>query len=478
MKKTTSILAFVMAALAVFTLYSCSLNVGGDNASAANTQLPFSTNDSLHASQTPDGMLTLTAALDNPYYLTENGSDYVYFYVNLKAKQVPVSQERLPLNISMVIDRSGSMSGEGKMDYAIKAAQTVVSNLADMDKLSIVSYDDYVTVEHKSGKITNKSQLKDALALLVPRGSTNLGAGMLQGYDEVQSTYKSGFINRVLLLSDGLANQGIVDTRTLSGITRDKYSQNGIAISTFGVGADFNEDLMTSLAEYGRGNYYFIDESGKIPGIFEKELNGLLAVTAKNLQLKISYPTEMFEVFDVDGYQYDVVNGQIVVDFNDIVSEEEKVLLVKFKVKDVLNKTINITANLNYTLAYGDKTEGKLTTGASLTPTTDEELYTNSGNNTVYKNVIIYEANKKYEEATKLVDKGEYDKAEELLEYNRLYFKDNMEYVKNDSILLRLQEQNETYKNDLDEIEEMSDMDFKYFQKSNKSQVYENKKRK
>ncbi len=81
------------------------------------------------------------------------------------------------------------------------------------------------------------------------RGSTNLSGGMLEGYTQVKSTKKEGYVNRVLLLTDGLANAGITEPEDYEKNSREKYTEEGIALSTFGLGADYNEDLLTMLAE-------------------------------------------------------------------------------------------------------------------------------------------------------------------------------------------------------------------------------------
>lgn len=93
-----------------------------------------------------------------------------------------------------------------------------------------------------------------------------------------------------MLLSDGLANEGITDPKQIERIVRKYNNEDGITISTFGVGADYNEDLMTAMAETGMGNYYFINDAENIAGIFKKELNGLMEVVAQQAILKITIP--------------------------------------------------------------------------------------------------------------------------------------------------------------------------------------------
>ncbi|GBL36031.1 uncharacterized protein YfbK [Filimonas sp.] len=126
-----------------------------------------------------------------------------------------------------------------------------------------------------------------------------------------------------MLLSDGLANQGIVDPNQIQKIIRSKNNVEGISISTFGVGRDYNEDLMTSMAETGTGNYYFIDNAAEIAGIFKKELNNLSEVMAQNAELKITIP-EYVNIDRVYGQPYDQQGRTLTIKLHDIFSQETK----------------------------------------------------------------------------------------------------------------------------------------------------------
>jgi len=112
-----------------------------------------------------------------------------------------------------------------------------------------------------------------------PRGSTNLGGGMIEGYRQVERFASKEFTNRVILLSDGLANQGITDPRQLNSIAR-RNRIHSISLTTMGVGLDYNENLMVGLAEYGGGSYYFIEHPRSIAHILNKEFNSLSSILA------------------------------------------------------------------------------------------------------------------------------------------------------------------------------------------------------
>ncbi len=226
------------------------------------------------------GNLTVSTAFENEYYTHTNREGY--FYLEVKANKFNSElHQSLPMNISLVIDRSGSMAGD-KLLNAKKAAKYVVDQLGSNDYLSIITYDNSVEVLQNTTAVYNPSTIKNKIDRITDRGGTNLMGGALKGFEEVKKGFKPGYINRVLLLSDGLANEGITNPQEIVKIIRRQNAENGISISTFGVGNDYNEDLMTAMAENGTGNYYFIAHAENIAGIFEKELNGLKEVVAQN----------------------------------------------------------------------------------------------------------------------------------------------------------------------------------------------------
>ena len=223
------------------------------------------------------------------------------------------------------------MSGD-KLKYVKKAVDFVIDNLTAEDVISIVQYDDQVDVVSQSAKISNKAELHRKVEQIQHRGMTNLSGGMLEGYSQVKSTFEKGFVNRVLLLSDGLANKGITAPEQLQEIAQKKFRQDGIGLSTFGVGSDFNEILMTNLSEYGGANYYFIDMPDKIPQIFAEELEGLLAVVAQNTHLKVKFPNNVLKCERVYGFPFTVSQNEVQINFNDVFAEEKKAVLIKFEI--------------------------------------------------------------------------------------------------------------------------------------------------
>jgi len=198
------------------------------------------------------------------------------------------NMKRTPLNLSVVLDKSSSMNEDDKFSYTKKAAEFLIDNLTPQDYLSVVTYDSDVEVIIPSSPVSFKDIMKHHLADVEPDGMTNLSGGLFEGYSQVKknmNVYVNG-VSRILLLSDGKANQGITDSDSLISYTK-KYGEEGIAVSVVGVGQSFNEELMIAIAETSNGNYYYIKNPENIPGIFIQELAGLLNVAAQNTKVNI-----------------------------------------------------------------------------------------------------------------------------------------------------------------------------------------------
>lgn len=336
----------------------------------------------------------------------------LYLYVELKAREATRKEERLPLNISLVIDRSGSMQGE-KMANVKKAVQFVIDNLTARDYLSIIIYDSQIDVVSPSQPVENKQLLHQLVDRIFARNMTNLSGGLLEGYKQVLSAKKDGYVNRVLLLTDGLANQGITDFEQLQSIAQKKFQEHGIALSTFGVGADFNELLLTNLAEYGGANYYFIDSPEKIPEIFAKELEGLLAVVAQNTQIEISYPAGQLQVDSVLGYPAQLQDGKAVVPFNDLYSMEEKAVLVVFQPKD-MGADLTYQVDLRYEDVLDLMDTVRETHTVTVVQTANEAEVQTGADPAARENITLFLASDLYERAVSAGERRNYEGAKML----------------------------------------------------------------
>ena len=205
--------------------------------------------------------------------------------------RVPSGCRRAAINCALVIDRSGSMAAAGKLDFALEAARYIVEKLDGRDYAALVAFDDTVELVAPSRQMTPqvRRELLSAIAGLRTGNSTDLHGGWLRGAEQVAASLAADRVNRVLLLSDGLANCGLTDPLRIAAQACEMQEAR-IATSTFGVGEDYDEFLMRSLAEQGGGHYYFIANAREIPGFFQRELGEMATVVARRTTLTVTAP--------------------------------------------------------------------------------------------------------------------------------------------------------------------------------------------
>ena len=192
---------------------------------------------------------------------------------------------RPDLNLSLVLDRSGSMEGE-KMIRAREAAMFCVDQMLARDRLSVVTFDDRIEVLFPSEPVTNKEAMKDLISRVRARSSTALHEAWVRGGLTVSGNMLDQGINRVVLITDGLANVGITNTDEIVTQAMGLF-QRGVSTSTIGIGADFNEDLLMPMAQAGGGNAWHVVEPDDMQHIFQIELEGLIAQFAHTVSLSL-----------------------------------------------------------------------------------------------------------------------------------------------------------------------------------------------
>src|SRR3984957_6976391 len=238
---------------------------------------------------------------------------------------------RLPLNIAGVIDHSGSMAG-AKIEKTKQAAMQLIDQLTTQDNLALVEFDERVEVLFPSQHVVDREALKAQVQRIEPGGSTALYAGVEAGGNQLlEIELRNERINRVILLSDGLANVGPGSTSALKALGRS-LSRQGVSVSTIGGGDDYNEDLMAGLAEASDANYYYVKDAEKLPEIFAKELGGLQTVTARHVQVVITC-ADGIEPLDLIGRPEKFVDRKAAVEFNSFASGQNRYLFLRCRVK-------------------------------------------------------------------------------------------------------------------------------------------------
>ena len=221
-------------------------------------------------------------------YVVKNSPQEVVIKIDLSAIADRKKVRRTPLNLAVVLDKSGSMTG-AKLEKTKQAAMLLVDRLAPNDIFSLVIFSDEAQVLVPAQKVLDKDALREKIQGIEAGGSTALYAGVKMGADQLQEYFSSKRINRVILLSDGIANVGPSSPRQLRRLGSD-LAERGISVTTMGVGDDYNEDVMAGLAEASDANYYYVKDTETLPEIFAKELGGLLAVAARDVRIEIICP--------------------------------------------------------------------------------------------------------------------------------------------------------------------------------------------
>jgi Ca-activated chloride channel homolog len=218
----------------------------------------------------------------------KNQPQEIVVKIDLSAIAEKQNKRRTPLNVAVVLDKSGSMTG-AKLEKTKQAAMLLVDRLAPDDIFSLVIFSDRAQVLVSAQKFEDKDALKEKIRGIEADGSTALYAGVKMGADQLQEFFSDKRINRVILLSDGIANVGPSSPRQLRQLGSN-LSEKGISVTTIGVGDDYNEDVMAGIAEASDANYYYVQDTEKLPEIFSKELGEMLSVAARDVRIEIICP--------------------------------------------------------------------------------------------------------------------------------------------------------------------------------------------
>ena len=277
--------------------------------------------------------LTLKARTDRRFIRSPYRSNrFVLAQVTAPHAHREEARTRPPVNLAFVLDRSGSMAGD-KIRLAKAAVEQSIAHLGADDRFAIVVYDNQIDVVFESSLASPsaKSAAIRALSLIGARESTNLGEGWLRGCEQVARYLAADGVNRCLLLTDGLANVGMTDhdeLATHAGALR----QRGVMTTTFGVGTDFDEELLQAMANAGGGNFYYIASEGQIVDYVTSEVGEALDVVARDVELAVVVP-EGVVVESLSPFPFSASgDGRTVVSLGSLVAEQvvEIVLRLNF----------------------------------------------------------------------------------------------------------------------------------------------------
>jgi Ca-activated chloride channel homolog len=303
---------------------------------------PSLINDPNTSNPDTNGMISITGRLVKNKIL-QGGDGTVNFSLSLHAEDVFDSDRGNARNVDMVIvlDRSGSMKGS-KIRDAKRAILNLLSDLSENDRFALVVYSDgvqkYSDLVHVTG--SNRKHLITSIKKIWACGGTNLGAGLRTGVNTLLKTKNIGNTGKVILISDGLANRGITDPSSLGNMASMGVEKE-FSVTTVGVGTEFNEHLMTFIADHGAGNYYYLENPNAFAKVFKKELynSKIAAATAVKVQIPLK---NGISLVNAAGYPIKVTKNQAIFHPGDLRSGQTRKLFLTFKMPTHRENTFEI----------------------------------------------------------------------------------------------------------------------------------------
>ncbi len=251
-----------------------------------------------------------------------------------------------PVNISLVIDGSGSMQSNRKIGNVKQAIKKFVKGLRPGDYISIVVYNSNARVTLKSIQVNEMPSIDHVLSKIYASGSTNLNEGLIQGYKEVERHYKLHFTNKVILFTDGIANVGTTDPERIIENSL-AYNKKGIDVSTIGVGTSLNYKLLQQIAATGKGSNHFIgDNKEDIEKAFNQELESVLSSIGRDVYIDIELPKHV-EIEKIYGYTPEYKDQTVRIPLEHLAFGQTQVVLVEFSTHNS-RKKINLKTTLSY----------------------------------------------------------------------------------------------------------------------------------
>ncbi|MCY1061874.1 VWA domain-containing protein [Nannocystis sp. SCPEA4] len=327
--------------------------------------------------------------------------------------------ERPPLDLAVVLDRSGSMAGE-KLLAVKQATLDLLKELRPHDHLTLIAYDDEVEVltERIVADVAGLETARKAVLGIMDRGGTALGPALFRGFEIFDpKTRKEGELRHLMLLSDGQANVGEKDPLVLGQRAREGFGL-GVSVSTLGVGLDYNEELMTRLADQGGGRYHFIQGTDAIPRVLSDEFAGLVATVASGIEVTMQMAPGV-QVKRVYGYAWQERPSGASILVGSLAAQQVREIVVRLQVNFGAGSEGQLALGTVALRAKDQTQQGRAVEGtlAMSAPTSaDEAAIRRSERTEVTVRVAEVESAEQMQVAAVAVDGGDYDKARKVLQ--------------------------------------------------------------
>ncbi|MGI9523690.1 MAG: vWA domain-containing protein [Hyphomicrobiaceae bacterium] len=389
-----------------------------------------------HATSQPN--VSINAILGQSALLSKT-AQRTYLRITIKGGNATELDRRTPVNLAIVIDTSGSMKGQ-KLQQAKEAAIMAVNRLAKRDTLSVVAYSDGVNVLVPSQHPTQYAGIQQMIKKLRAQGRTALYAGVKQGVRELQSYLSRNRVNRVILISDGLANIG-PSTPTALGKFGREVAQSGISITTIGLGLGYNEDLMSKLAFNSDGNHAFVEDPKELVQIFNREFGDILSVVGQDVEIEVQLPRGVRPMRSL-GRTAEITGNKVVFRLNQIYGSQEKHAVLELEIEPEFNAAVSEIAKIGARYTSMKNGTSQTVTQSVVAQFTDSPEETNASvDRDVMETVVTLIATEENERAVRLRDRGRIEEAKKLLEKNATYLDTNAAQLESQS-LIKLRDSN------------------------------------
>lgn len=329
--------------------------------------------------------------------------------IALQVPEIPRETARPPVNLTLVLDRSGSMAGD-KIVKARDAAITALRMLDTQDLFSLVIYDHNVQTLIPPQSAANSEWIEAQIRRIGAGGNTALFGAVSQGAAEIRKNLERNYVHRVVLLSDGLANVGPSSPSDLARLGAALLKE-GISVTTIGIGGSFNEDLMSQLADRSDGNHYFVESSIDLPRIFASELGDVLSVAARRISLELETPVGV-RPLRIIGREGRISGNRVEIHLNQLYAGQEKYVLLEVQVNPGRPEQVQkiAAARCYYENALTNRQESATALAqVRFSPRPQEVL--ESANKPVIKAVVENEIAASRERALDLYNAGRKDEA-------------------------------------------------------------------
>jgi Ca-activated chloride channel family protein len=353
--------------------------------------------------------------------LTAGEANKAYLRVKLEGLAAGEAVARPPVNVSLVIDRSGSMRG-AKIEQAKEAAILALSRLSQHDRVSVIAFDHQVDVVVPAGPFEDFNEMKRRIDGIYARGQTAIYAAVRQAGQSVGEAVSPDRVSRVILMSDGLANVGPSSPAELERLGRELGGQ-GISVTTIGLGLDYSEELMARLALASDGNHAFVENPEQLADIFNKEFGDVLAVVGQDVDIEIDCPEGVTPLRGL-GRDVKIHDRHVGFRLNQIGGKQERYIVVELEVAK--GKAQGAAAIADVGVSYLDpktKSRSKMTAKAEVTFSASPDEISRSANASVTATVATQLANERSEGAVRTRDAGNIAEARRQLEQNAAYLR-------------------------------------------------------